>query len=49
MHGGAAGSGAPNGERNGSYKHGMETAEARQQRREIVALVRLMAKVAKDI
>ena len=28
MHGGAAGSGAPKGERNGNYRHGHYTAEA---------------------
>lgn len=44
MHGGASGSGAPKGERNGAYKHGMETAEAREDRQMMFALVRLMAK-----
>ncbi len=28
MHGGATGSGAPKGERNGAYRHGLRTAEA---------------------
>ena len=33
MHGGAAGSGAPKGERNGNYRHGFYTAEAIAERR----------------
>jgi hypothetical protein len=32
MHGGAPGSGAPFGRRNGNYRHGYFTAEAKQQR-----------------
>ncbi|MDN3624478.1 HGGxSTG domain-containing protein [Methylobacterium isbiliense] len=34
MHGGAKGSGAPKGQSNGSFKHGLWTAEAAQLRRE---------------
>jgi hypothetical protein len=33
MHGGAAGSGAPKGERNGNYKHGRYTEEVTAMRR----------------
>jgi hypothetical protein len=40
MHGGARGSGAPKGERNGAYKHGGFTAEAIQLRREVAALLK---------
>jgi hypothetical protein len=29
MHGGAHGSGAPSGQRNGNYRHGLHTAEAK--------------------
>ena len=32
MHGGARGSGGPRGTRNGNYKHGRYTAEAKQKR-----------------
>src|SRR5215216_6002255 len=32
MHGGAKGSGGPSGTRNGNYKHGRYTAEAKQKR-----------------
>jgi len=35
MHGGASGSGAPRGERNGNYKHGRFTCEAIAERRAI--------------
>ena len=40
MHGGAKGSGAPRGERNGNYRHGLFTREAIEERRWITALVR---------
>jgi hypothetical protein len=40
MHGGAPGSGAPRGERNGNYQHGFYTAEAMAERREVRALLR---------
>ena len=39
MHGGAAGSGAPSGDRNGSYSSGAFTREASADRRMISALV----------
>lgn len=40
MHGGAAGSGAPAGERNGNYRHGVYTQEAIAERRFLNALLR---------
>jgi hypothetical protein len=40
MHGGAQGSGAPNGERNGHYRHGFYTAEAIAERQALRALIR---------
>jgi hypothetical protein len=40
MHGGAAGSGAPKGERNGNYRHGHYTAEAIAERLTIRKWVR---------
>ena len=40
MHGGAAGSGAPKGERNGNYHNGAYTEEALADRRGLRALVR---------
>lgn len=48
MHGGALGSGAPRGERNGAYTHGEFTVEAVTARREIAALVaecRMLARI----
>ncbi|WP_081928679.1 HGGxSTG domain-containing protein [Microvirga sp. BSC39] len=39
LHGGAAGSGAPKGDRNGQYKHGRYTAEAVEERRAIAELL----------
>jgi hypothetical protein len=39
MHGGAAGSGAPTGQRNGSYRNGWHTREAIAERRLIQAMV----------
>lgn len=39
MHGGALGSGAPCGKRNGSYRYGEHTREAIAERRELSALV----------
>ena len=39
MHGGAKGSGAPKGNRN-ALKHGLHTAEAREMKRRIRALIR---------
>jgi len=40
LHGGAQGSGAPCGERNGSYRHGLYTREAIAERRALRALIR---------
>jgi glucans biosynthesis protein len=40
MHGGGKGSGAPRGERNGSYRHGLFTCEAVAERRAVRALIR---------
>jgi len=40
MHGGAKGSGAPPGERNGSYRHGLFTREAIAERRALRALIK---------
>ncbi len=42
MHGGAKGSGAPKGERNGSYKHGGFTCEAIAERKQLRELIRLL-------
>jgi len=39
MHGGAPGSGAPKGSRNGSYKHGGFTCEAISERRSLRDLI----------
>jgi hypothetical protein len=39
MHGGAAGSGAPKGKRNGKYRHGGFTTEAIDERRRLAALI----------
>jgi hypothetical protein len=40
MHGGAAGSGAPDGSRNGAWRHGCRSAEAVAMRRLASGLVR---------
>ena len=40
MHGGAAGSGAPKGKRNGKYRHGGFTIEASDERRGLASLIR---------
>ena len=40
MHGGAAGSGAPKGKRNGKYCHGGFTTEAIDERRRLLSLIR---------
>ncbi len=42
MHGGAEGSGAPKGERNGNYKHGHFTQEAIELRHQIRQLIAQM-------
>jgi hypothetical protein len=51
MHGGAKGSGAPAGVKNGAYKHGAQTKMAKQQRRVLAALFAectALAKLIKD-
>src|SRR5271163_4900575 len=40
LHGGAEGSGAPRGERNGSYRHGLYTREAIAERKAMRELIR---------
>ena len=40
LHGGAKGSGAPKGQRNGMYRHGRFTAQARAERRLVRELIR---------
>jgi glucans biosynthesis protein len=40
MNGGAAGSGAPKGKRNGKYRHGGFTTEAIDERRRLASLIR---------
>jgi glucans biosynthesis protein len=40
LHGGAEGSGAPRGDRNGSYRHGLYTREAIAERQALRALIR---------
>jgi hypothetical protein len=39
MHGGAKGSGAPKGNRNGSYRHGLFTCEAIEERKLLRAMM----------
>jgi len=41
MHGGALGSGAPAGQRNGAYRHGGATQQARARMREMRAWLRV--------
>jgi hypothetical protein len=48
MHGGAS-PGAPRGEANGNYRHGLYTCEAIERRQEISALVRLMREMAQSV
>ncbi len=40
MHGGAKGSGGPQGKRNGNFRHGLHTREAKMMRAEMRAIVR---------
>src|SRR5690242_14130890 len=47
LHGGAEGSGAPRGERNGSYRHGLYTREAIAERKALRALIRYMREAAR--
>ncbi|MEQ1716265.1 MAG: HGGxSTG domain-containing protein [Hyphomicrobium sp.] len=49
MHGGALGSGAPAGERNGAYRHGEHTREAIAERRMVSALVAECRAMAKSL
>jgi hypothetical protein len=44
MHGGAAGSGAPSGERNGNFRHGRYTKEVAATRRWIREAIELLRK-----
>ena len=49
MHGGAPGSGAPSGSRNGNYRHGHFTAEAKEQRRRLRSLIREARKMVTSL
>jgi len=49
MHGGAEGSGAPKGQRNGNYKHGNFTQEAIELRRQVRALVAQMLALMEEV
>src|SRR5438270_13702390 len=49
MHGGAPGSGAPSGRRNGNYRHGHFTAEAKEQRRRLGLLIREARKMVTSL
>lgn len=49
MHGGALGSGAPTGERNGRYRHGQQTKAARADARKVSGLVRIMRALAREV
>ena len=49
MHGGAPGSGAPSGRRNGNYRHGHFTAEAKEQRRRLRSLIRDARKMVRSL
>ena len=42
LHGGAEGIGAPRGERNGAYRHGLRTKEAIAERRALGMLIKAM-------
>jgi len=48
MHGGADGSGAPKGARNGNFKHGFWTSEAVQERRWAKEMLQLYTKVTDE-
>ena len=48
MHGGTLGSGAPKGERNGAYRHGLFTWDAIAERRELSGWLALMRATVKD-
>jgi hypothetical protein len=49
MHGGAPGSGAPFGRRNGNYRHGHFTAAAKEQRRRLRSLIRGARKMVRSL
>jgi glucans biosynthesis protein len=49
MHGGAPGSGAPFGRRNGNYRHGHFTAEAKGQHRRLRSLIQDARKMVKSL
>jgi hypothetical protein len=49
MHGGAPGSGAPFGRRNGNYRHGHFSSEAKQERRRLRLLVQDARKMVKSL
>ena len=49
MHGGAKGSGAPTGERNGRYRHGRFTKIAVKRHREVMAELRELERLGKSI
>ena len=48
MHGGAPGSGAPRGERNGNYRHGRRTIEAMAERRRLMEFIREARQFARE-
>jgi hypothetical protein len=49
MHGGANGSGAPSGERNGNYRHGRFTAEAIRERRMVRQWIKAARRTVDEI
>jgi hypothetical protein len=49
MHGGALGSGAPEGKRNGRYNGGMFTKDAIQDRRELAGWLALVRATVKEV
>ena len=49
MHGGARGSGAPSGERNGNYMHGLRTKEMQEFRAEARTVLALSREVLKAL
>lgn len=49
MHGGATGSGAPSGNRNGRYRNGYRTREAMSEHAEIMSWVRMCREMAKAV
>ena len=44
-----AGGGAPKGDRNGNYRHGLFTAEAKQQRKAVSLLLRMARETVAEI